>query len=691
MHKGGAQSAKFPLVVNYLNSHPSEAEQSAHIQSALNNIEGLLASDPAAAEEQAEALLQIAPEQEMALLFQGIARRLQGKFKAAVEIFRSLSERFPEAPLIHLQLGQALRELGENEQARLSLERAIESKQDFADAWLALADLLISSAENEAADRAFTEYARHAANDPTLRAPAEALKENRFAEAEAMLLSHLQQSPTDIVAICMLAEVVESDARPQEAEYYLKECLNLAPGYIRARHNYAVVLFRLNKVAEAREQIEIILSKEPKNVAVRKLATAILVRQRDYKQSLEICEDILSEHADEYTVWTSLGHMRKTLGDQAGAVEAYKTAIALAPKFGEPYWNLANIKTLKVGDLELEAMLNQLKDASLNDEDRLHFHFAIGKALEDRQQFEESFQHYAAGNQLRLQSKPYQAEHFSDHVRKCKSVFTAEFFAQRVDWGSKAKDPIFVLGLPRSGSTLVEQILSSHSRVEGTMELTEIEALSFSMNRWKAEEEGEVPGYPDILRSIEKVAAEKLGDAYIEQTQVQRHEGKAQFIDKRPNNFAHIGMINLILPHARIIDVRRHPLACGFSLFKEHFAGGQNFSYKLEDIGKYYRDYIELMTHFDKVLPGRVHRIIYESLVEDTETEIRRLLDYCELEFEESCLNFHQTERAISSASAEQVRKPIFRSGLEHWRNYEAWLEPLKSSLGPLAENYPQI
>ncbi|NKB37339.1 MAG: tetratricopeptide repeat protein [Gammaproteobacteria bacterium] len=674
-----------------MNSPISHDEDAARIQSALNNIESLLGSDPGAAEQQAEILLQTAPEQEMALLFQGIARRLQGKFAAAVEIFRPLGERYPEAPLIHLQLGQALRELGEIGQARASLEQAIVAKPDFSDAWLALADLLTANNESEAADRAFSEYARHAANEPIHRGPAEALKEGRLADAEAMLMSHLQGNPTDIVAICMLAEVVESAARPREAEYYLKECLRLAPGYIRARHNYAVVLFRQNKVSEARGQVEFILSIEPKNVAVRKLATAILVRQREYRQSVEICEDILSEHADEFTVWTSLGHMRKTLGDQSGAVEAYKTAIALAPQFGEPYWNLANMKTLTVADAELDAMLKLVEENELKDEDRLHFHFAIGKAQEDRQQFEKSFQHYKAGNQLRLQSKPYQSEQFAEHVRKSQAVFTSEFFNKRENWGCQAKDPIFVLGLPRSGSTLVEQILSSHSLVEGTMELTEIEALSFSMNGWKAEEDGDVPGYPDILHSIEQVAAEKLGEAYLEQTRVQRHENTPLFIDKRPNNFAHIGMINLILPNSRIIDVRRHPMACGFSLFKEHFAGGQNFSYSLEDIGKYYSAYIEIMRHIDEVLPGRVHRIIYESLVDDTEAEIRRLLDYCDLEFEEACLNFHQTDRAVSTASAEQVRQPIFRSGLEHWRNYENWLEPLKNNLGPLLEKYPKI
>ncbi len=413
------------------------------------------------------------------------------------------------------------------------------------------------------------------------------------------------------------------------------------------------------------------------------------MRLREYEKSIKICNEVLDEYPDEYAVWTSLGHVLKTVGRREDAIDAYKKAIELAPQIGEPYWSLANLKNLKISDAELDAMRTRLQVQNLSEEDRLHFHFAIGKALEDRKEYSESFQHYADGNRIRLKTKPYIADELTEHVSRSKALFTEDFFRSRESYGASTSDPIFVLGLPRSGSTLVEQILSSHSTVEGTMELSEIPAIANSLNNWKSVEGG--PKYPEILAEMEEVSYRELGQSYIEQTRIQRQLNTPSFIDKKPNNFAHIGLIHLILPRARIIDIRRHPLACGFSLFKEHFAGGQNFSYDLEDIGNYYRNYVELMAHFDQVLPGRVHRVIYESLVDNTETEVRRLLEYCGLEFEQNCLDFYNNERPVSTASSEQVRQPIFRAGIDYWRNYEPWLEPLKKAVGTLADNYAEI
>ena len=623
------------------------------------------------------------------MLFQGIARRLMGNSALAIEVLTLLASDCPDAPLVHLQLGLALRESGQKEAALESIRRATMVKEDFGDAWLALADLLTAMEDGEAADDAFAMYVRYSTGDPRLQAPAAALRDNRLADAEAMLRAGLEQQPTDIVALCMLADVVERSERSSEAEAFLKECLQLAPGYRRARQNYAVVLMRQNRTTEALEQTERLLKDDPDNLEIRKLTAAILVRLREYERSIKICEEILDEHANEPTVWTSLGHMLKTVGRQEDCVQAYRKAIAQAPHFGEAYWSLANLKTLRISDAELEAMRIQLASANLSDSDRLHFHFATGKALEDRSEFAESFQHYADGNRLRRKNKPYNAEVLAEHVRRCKAFFTAEFFAERAAYGASVADPIFVLGLPRSGSTLVEQILSSHSSVEGTMELPEIAAMANSLDKWKPGPGG--PKYPEVLAGMEAESFSELGQSYIEQTRIQRHLNTPFFIDKLPNNFAHVGLIHLILPRARIIDIRRHPLACGFSLFKEHFAGGQNFSYRLEDIGRYYRLYVELMAHFDAVLPGRVHRVIYESLVDNTEFEVRRLLQYCGLEFEQSCLDFYKNERPVSTASSEQVRSPIFRGAIDHWRHYEAWLEPLKVAVGNLADSYPDL
>ncbi len=519
-----------------MDSQKSQAQNATYIQTRLSQIERLLGSDPTQAESQATELLKAAPGHQMILLFQGIARRLMGRAVAAIEVLKPLSDDCPGAPLIHLQLGLALRENGEKEAAVESIRKAVSVKPDFSDAWLALADILTSLDAKIEADEAFTMYVRHSGNDPRFGEAANALREERFAEAESMLLAHLKHQATDIVAICMLAEVVERSGRSNEAEIYLKECLDLAPSYYHARHNYAVVLFRQNRVTEALEQTERLLQEDPGNLGVRKLATAILVRLREYERSMKICEDILDEYPNEASVWTSLGHMLKTVGKQEEAVKAYKSAILHAPHSGEPYWSLANLKTLKMGDEELNAMLTQVDLPQLTDSDRLHFHFAIGKAMEDRNDFAESFQHYAEGNRLRLQSNPYYPEELTEHVRRCKAVFTKELFESRTDYGADMADPIFVLGLPRSGSTLIEQILSSHSSVEGKMELSEIAVMANSLDKWK-----NAPSelkYPEVLAEMEENAFSELGQAYIDQTRVQRHLNRPSFVDKKPNNFA---------------------------------------------------------------------------------------------------------------------------------------------------------
>jgi hypothetical protein len=332
-------------------------------------------------------------------------------------------------------------------------------------------------------------------------------------------------------------------------------------------------------------------------------------------------------------------------------------------------------------------MRSQLRRPDLTMEDQLHLNFAMGKALEDRREYSVSFEHYALGNHLRRTQLRYRADEMSTHVQRVKSSFTAQFFAERMSHGAAAPDPIFIVGLPRSGSTLLEQILSSHSQVEGTMELPDIAGIARSLS--DTGRKSQIPGYATVLKALSADECRELGERYISQTRIQRKTAAPFFIDKMPNNFAHIDLIQLALPRAKIIDARRHPLGCCFSGFKQHFARGQGFTYSLEDIGRYYRDYVELMAFFDAVLPGRIHRVIYESMIEDTESEVRRLLEYCGLPFEDSCLRFYENERAVRTASSQQVRKPIFREGVDHWRHYEPWLDPLKKSLGPVLEAYP--
>ena len=383
----------------------------------------------------------------------------------------------------------------------------------------------------------------------------------------------------------------------------------------------------------------------------------------------------------------SFGHALKTVGRTPEAIAAYRKSTDISPQLGEAYWSLANLKTFKFSDADIETMREQLQRSDLEDDDRLHLHFALGKALEDAKQYEESFQHYVKGNALRKDDQSFDGTDNYVRLERMKTVLTPSLFAEKGGCGHDAPDPIFVLGMPRAGSTLIEQILSSHSQVEGTMELADIIAIAQRLGGNAKRRDRS--NYPEIITGLDDSQLKELGAEYIERTRIQRKTNSPFFIDKMPNNFMHVGLIHLILPNAKIVDARRHPMACCFSGFKQHFAKGQGFSYGLERIGKYYRDYVLLMKHFDEVAPGVVHRVIYEEMVADPEKQIRALLDYCGLPFEEACLNFHETERAVRTASSEQVRQPIYKGGVDQWVNYEPWLDELKDALGDVLHAYP--
>jgi hypothetical protein len=375
----------------------------------------------------------------------------------------------------------------------------------------------------------------------------------------------------------------------------------------------------------------------------------------------------------------------KWCGRAPHGIAAYRRAIAIAPVLGEAWWSLANLKTVKLGPAEVAAMESALEQPGLQRPDLFHLHFALGKAHDDAGEPERAFSHYAEGNRLRRQGIAYDADETRRQVARSRALFTPAFLAAREAVGCPAPDPIFILGMPRAGSTLVEQILASHRLVEGTTELPDIPLIARGLSAGQDPR----PSYPDAIAALDPDALRALGEAYLERSRVQRRTDRPFFIDKMPNNWVHVGLIHLILPRARIIDARRHPLDCCFSNFRQHYARGQGFSYSLEDMGRYYADYVALMAHFDAVLPGRVHRVVHERLLDDPETEIRNLLDHLELDFDPACLAFHETRRAVRTASSEQVRRPINRDGVGQWRPYEAWLDPLKAALGPVLDHYP--
>ena len=512
-----------------------------------------------------------------------------------------------------------------------------------------------------------------------MMAAALALYEGRLHEAEPLLKAQLKQDPFDVAAIRMLAELAARIERYRDAENLLRRALEIAPDFIAARSNLATVLHRQGRSAEAVEELDRLQALDPDNLAHANLKAAALGRVGAFDEALELYEQVLQLFVKQPKIWMSYGHMLKTVGRQADAVAAYRRALSLAPTLGEVWWSLANLKTVSFDDEDVASMLAALEQPDISAQDRFHLHFALGKAHEDRQQADAAFAHYASGNALRKTLIHYEPEQTRASVDHAKALYTPEFFAARADFGADEADPIFIIGMPRAGSTLIEQILASHSMVEGTMELPDIPKL-FA----KAINQGGIV-------KLDAAGARALGEQFLADTQVQRRSGKPFYIDKLPNNWLHVGFIHLILPRAKIIDARRHPMDCCFSNFKQHFARGQAFSYSLTDMGRYYADYVDLLDHFDAVLPGRVHRVIHERLIDDLDGEVRALLDYLGLPFEEACLHFYANDRAVRTASSEQVRRPINSDGVGQWRAMEPHLQPLKDALGVVLTQYPGV
>ncbi len=526
-------------------------------------------------------------------------------------------------------------------------------------------------------------------HDPEMVAAALALAEERLPDAEGALRSRLRHDATDVAAIRMLAELAGRIGRYGDAEKLLSRALELAPGFGAARANLATVYYKQNRFAEAAETLDAVLGDDPDNPAHANLKAAALGRIGGYDEAIALYKELTRRFPDHAKLWMSYGHILKTVGRQDDSIAAYRRGLAADPGLGEIWWSLANLKTIRFDAPDRAAMEDALAatDAARED-DRLHLHFALGKAYDDAGEHEPAFRHYAAGNAVRAGQLGYEAGETTRLVDTTIATSTADFFAEREGLGDPARDPIFILGMPRAGSTLVEQILASHSAIEGTMELPDIPALALGFGR-AAKEDGR-----RWVEALAEAPAEKLaelGAAFLRSTAVQRKTGKPFYIDKLPNNWLYVPLIRLILPNAKIIDARRHPLDCCFSNFRQHFAKGQAFSYGLADMGAYYRDYVRLMAHIDAVQPGRVHRVIHEALLDDPETEVRAMLAYLDQPFEESCMAFHANARAVRTASSEQVRRPINRDGVDQWRPYEPWLDPLKAALGPVLTPYPAV
>ena len=657
----------------------------AIFNAAIERAAALLGTQPALAEREISAVLKVLPKDPRALLILASARRRLGDIKGARAIIEPLAKAYPRAARTQYEYGAVLVALGDTRNGVAALRQATGLNRDLTEAWRALGDALFLDGDVANADAAYAELARASVTNPALKPAANAFCAGDLERADALLREHLKQHLGDVDAIRMLAEVALKATRYEDAELLLERCLELDPRDETAQFNLAETLVRQQKGARAIPLLQSLLSADAPNPAYRNLLAAAYSLIGADDEAIAVYDGLLADFPKQTGIWMNYGHQLRAVGRTADALTAYRRSAALSRTPGDAFWSLANMKLAVFADEDITVMREQAARRDLLDDDRVQIQYALGKALEDRGEYAASFEHYARGAALRRPSRPYSADDISAKLKAAAEAFTTDFFTRRSGYGADTDEPIFVIGLPRSGSTLVEQILASHSQVEGTMELPNIGQTNRELEK-AAEERGEA--YPASLGRLNAAETRALGQAFIDATRVHRHLDRPRFIDKMPNNFLYLGLICLILPKARIIDARRHPLGSGFSAFKQLFAQGQAFSYDLTDIGRYYRDYVEVMRHFDRVLPGRIHRVIYEDLVEDTEAEVRRLLDYCGLPFEEACLRFYDTNRAVRTVSSEQVRRPIFRDGIDQWRNYEPWLDPLKIALGPALDSW---
>jgi tetratricopeptide (TPR) repeat protein len=633
----------------------------------------------------ATALLARSPGDRDALLCLAVAQRYLGHIPEALAALAALQRAHPKFSRLYEERGRCFVELRRAPEAIQAFEQAVQLNHALPGSWGMLEGLYRMRGDNDSRVLAASHVATLRAQPQELVVATGLVADGDLEPAEALTRAYLRTHGDHVEAMRLLARIGIAHKIYLDAQVLLAAVLERAPGYRAARQEYAFVLVELHRYQEARAELDGLLKDDPANRDLRTLAASCCVGLGEHQRAIELYRELLLGSPVDAEAYLSIGHAQKTLGQSAAAIASYQQAAACRADFGDAYWSLANLKTYRFSDAELAQMQSALGAAATALADRYHLCFALGKAFEDRGDFAVAFEHYRRGNELKRPECRYRAELIETNTREQLRVCTREFFDSRRQFGEPCADPIFIIGLPRSGSTLLEQILASHSQVEGTQELPNIQQLVSRLRGF--EPELGTPRYPQILTTLSAADATALGAQYLADTRVYR-SGRAHFIDKMPNNFRHVGLMHLMLPNARIIDARREPMACCFSNFKQLFANGQEFTYSIEDIARYYRTYLELMGHWDTVLPGRILRVYHEDVVEDLEGSVRRLLDFCGLEFEPQCVAFHETQRSVRTASSEQVRQGINRAGLEQWKHFEPWLGPLQDALGDALSGY---
>jgi predicted Zn-dependent protease len=646
-----------------------------------------LESDPAAAARTASEVLARFPGHLEASLLLATACRNLGEPATAVGVLEDLVASGTNAPAMLLELGRAYATAGRAAEAAAAMQKAVELDPHFADGWRDLAAQRFIVGDTRGGDEAYDRYTQLWRQPQELTDAVKALADNRVDAAEQILHRRLQHAPHDVAALRLLTEVALQREDEIRGERYLRQCLALAPGFAAARHNLAQLLYYKQQIAEMMSHLERLLTTHPGNINYLGLKAHGFRQLGRNEEALAVVEALVAEHPDEEQVWILYGTVLREIGQTAQSVEAFRHALAVRAGSPAAYASLANLKTYRFGDEDLQAMQDQLALPGLRGLERVQVEFALGTAWEDRREFAKSFEHYARGNSLQRATIYYDPEFVTERVARTRTLFDAQFFADRAEWGSQRTDPIFIVGLPRSGSTLLEQMLASHSQVEGTRELADLPSLALELIAGL--ESPTQAALFEKFATLSRTDVATLAERYLTSTSANRRTGRARFVDKLPGNWSILGFALLLFPRASLIDARRHPLASGFSCYKQLFARGQQFTYDLREIGLFTRDYVTLMRHFDEVLPGRVQRVHYERVVADPEAELRQILAYCGLPFEQECLRFHENRRPVSTLSSEQVRQPLYTESLDHWRNYERWLGPLKDALGELVGQYP--
>ncbi len=632
------------------------------------------------------ALLARVPEQRDALLLVAVAQRNLGQVPDALQTLAVLERHHPRFSRLYEERGHCYVALRQAPQATAAFEQAVNLNHALPASWSMLEGLHRMSGHTGGAQAAASQLATLRKLPPPVVAATALFLDGDLELAEPMVRAFLLEHGNEVEAMRLLARIGMARKVFDDAELLLSAVLEIAPDYRAARAEYAEVLIEMQKHAQATSEVSRLIREDPEHrLNYQGLQATAAVGLGEHEKAVTLYRGLLQGTRADADVHLSIAHALKTIGRREEAIESYRNAAAARPDFGDAYWSIANLKTYRFTAEELARLKALQADPAVGKVDRYHLCFALGKALEDQGDYAQSFHYYEMGNALKRAESRYRSAIIENNTRLQKEVCTSEFFARHRASGAQDPDPIFIIGLPRAGSTLLEQILASHSQVEGTQELAYVQQIVAKLRG--REPDLANPRYPRVLKEMTSEEFRKLGEQYLNDARVFRH-GKAYFIDKMPNNFRHLGLIHLMFPRAKIIDARREPLACCFSNLKQLFAKGQEFTYSIQDIAHYYRTYLELMRHWNGVLPGRILLMQHEEVVTDLEGSVRRMLNFCGLPFEPQCVEYYKTQRSVRTASSEQVRMPIYREGLDQWKNFEPWLAELKDALGDAVNRY---